>query len=136
MSGMSDDDFEIVRRVWAATARADPEAMRSDLHPDIVAVPFGADLEGKTYHGPDEVVGWFRDEILSTWESFRVIPQEFQRVGGKLLVTGRWNARGIESGVDLDIAATWVIEVRDGKIVYWHTYTDHQQALKEVGLDT
>jgi ketosteroid isomerase-like protein len=132
---MSDDDFEVVRRVWAAAGRADPEAMRGDLHPEIVAVPFGADLEGKAYRGPDEVVGWFRDEILSTWEFFRVIPQEFQRVGDRLLVTGRWQARGIESGVDLDIAASWVLELRDGQIVYWHTYTDHAQARRDAGLD-
>jgi ketosteroid isomerase-like protein len=132
---MPDDDFEIVRRVWAAAGRADPEAMRSDLHPEIVAVPFGADLEGKAYRGPDAVVGWFRDEILSTWEFFRVIPEEFQRVGERLLVTGRWQARGIESGVDLDIAASWVLELRNGQIVYWHTYTDHEQARRDAGLD-
>jgi ketosteroid isomerase-like protein len=36
--------------------------------------------------------------------------------------------------VELDIAATWVIEVRDGKIVYWQTYTDHGQALRDVGM--
>jgi ketosteroid isomerase-like protein len=132
---MSDEDFEVVRRVWAASSRADPDAMRSDLHPDIVAVPFGADLEGKAYHGPEAVIAWFRDEILSTWESFRVIPQRFERVGDKLLVTGRWNARGIESGVELDIAASWVLAVREGKIVYWHTYTDHEQARRDAGLE-
>jgi ketosteroid isomerase-like protein len=133
--GVPDEDFELVRRVWSAAGRADPESMRPDLHPDIVAVPFGAALEGKAYRGPDEVVGWFRDEILSTWEVFQVIPQEFQRVGDRILVTGRWKARGIESGVELDIPATWVLGVLDGKIVYWHTYTNHEDALRDVGLD-
>jgi hypothetical protein len=25
--------------------------------------------------------------------------------------------------------------VRDGKVVYWQTYTDHGQARREIGLD-
>jgi hypothetical protein len=37
--------------------------------------------------------------------------------------------------VELDIPATWVVEVRDGKITYWQTYTDRDQALREIGLE-
>jgi len=99
-----------------------------------VAVPFGAALEGKKYRGFTEVLGWWRHEILGTWEWFEVIPEEFRRVGGRILLTGQWNVRGKESGVELHIAATWVIEMRDGKVAYWQTYTDHSQALREVGL--
>jgi ketosteroid isomerase-like protein len=42
--------------------------------------------------------------------------------------------RGKGSGVELHIAATWVIAMRDGKVAYWQTYTDHGQALREIGL--
>jgi ketosteroid isomerase-like protein len=129
-----DDDIEVVRRAWAATNRGDQDAMMREYHPEIVAIPFGAAMEGKAYRGPDEVIGWFRDEILAAWETFQVLPETFERVGDKLLVRGRWNARGIESGVELDIQATWVVEVRDGKIAYWQTYTDHAQARRDVGL--
>ncbi len=128
------DDADVVRRAWAAASRKDPDAMARELHPEVVAIPFGAAMEGKAYRGRDEVMGWWRDEILATWDVFEVLPDRFERVGDKLLVTGRWNARGIESGVELDIAATWVIEVRDGKIAYWQTYTDHTEARREVGL--
>jgi 2-(1,2-epoxy-1,2-dihydrophenyl)acetyl-CoA isomerase len=132
---MGDEDFEVVRRAWAATSRADPEAMLAEWHPDIVAVPFGAAMEGKAYRGPDEVMGWWREEILASWEYFQVLPERFQRAGDKLLVTGRWKARGRESGVQLDIAASWLVEVRDGKLAYWQTYTDHAQARREAGLE-
>jgi ketosteroid isomerase-like protein len=131
-----EDDAEVVRRAWAAASRGDQDAMMREYHPEIVAIPFGAAMEGKAYRGPDEVVRWWRDEILATWETFQVLPEKFERVGDKLLVTGRWNARGIESGVELDIQATWVIEVRDGKIAYWQTYTDPAQARRDVGLGT
>ena len=132
---MTDDDFEVVRRVWAAFSRGDRDGMLQELHPDIVTVPFGAALEAKAYRGRQEVMGWWRDEILTNWESFQVLPEEFERAGDKLLVTGRWNARGKESGVELDVSASWVVEVRDGKIAYWQTYTDHAQARRDAGLE-
>ena len=131
---MADDDVELVRRVWAAFTRGDQDEWRRDVHPDIVAIPFGAALEGKSYRGHDGVLSWWNDEILVTWELFEVHPEQFERVGDKLLVTGRWKARGIESGVDLDLPASWVIEVRDGMIAYWQTYTDPEQARRDIGL--
>jgi ketosteroid isomerase-like protein len=124
-----------VRRAWAAFSRVDFDGVLRDLDPEVVVVPFGAAMEGKSYEGHAGVLGWWRDEILVNWEHFQVFPERFERVGERLLVTGRWNARGSESGVDLDIPATWVIEVRDAKIVYWQTYTDHAQARRDIGLD-
>ena len=132
---MSDADFEVVRRAWAAASSTDVDGMVAELHPDVVAIPFGAALESKAYRGPEQVVGWLRDEILVSWDFFQVLPERFERVGARLLVTGRWKARGIESGVELDIPASWVVEVRDGKVAYWQTHTDHDQARREVGLD-
>lgn len=132
---MSDADFEVIRRAWAATSRADTDGMVAELHPEVVAVPFGAALEGRDYRGPEEVLRWLHDEILVSWEFFQVLPERFERVGERLLVTGRWKARGLESGVELDIPASWVVEVRDGKVAYWQTYTDHGQARRDIGLD-
>ena len=132
---VSDADFEVVRRAWAAASSADLDGMVAELHPEVVAIPFGATLEGKAYRGPEQVVSWLRNEILVSWEFVQVLPERFERVGEQLLVTGRWKARGRESGVELDIPASWVVEVRDGKVAYWQTYTDHGQARREIGLD-
>jgi ketosteroid isomerase-like protein len=130
-----DSDFEAIRRAWAAFSRVDEDGFRREVQPDIVAVPFGAVMEGESYRGVEEVVGWWRHEILSSWEWFEVIAEEFRRVGDRILVTGQWNARGRGSGVELRMRATWVIEVRDGKVGYWQTYTDQAQALRHVGLE-
>jgi ketosteroid isomerase-like protein len=124
-----------VRRCWAAANRNDEAAMLRECHEDVVAVPFGAEMEGKSYRGHDGVMQWWRHDIRASWEQFEVFPERFERVGDKLLVTGRWNARGVGSGVQLDIPAAWVIEVRDGKVAYWQTYTDHAQARRDIGLD-
>jgi len=130
-----DADFEVIRRAWRASGQKDLAALERDLDPDIVTIPFGAAMEGKSYRGVDAVVGWLRDEIWANWEHFDTVPEEFMRVGQRILVTGRWHARGKASGVEFDIPATWVIEVRDGKITYWRTYTDRHQALRDIGLE-
>jgi ketosteroid isomerase-like protein len=127
-------DFEVIRRAWEATNRGDEEAVRRAVHPDIEAVPFGAALEGARYRGIEEVVGWWR-QTLASWEVWHIHAEEFRRVGDRILVTGKWHVRGKGSGVELDMPATWIIEVRDGKIAFWRTYTDRGQALEELGLD-
>ena len=132
---MPDDDFELVRRAWAAASRGDEEGMLAEFHPKIVAIPFGAAMEGKAYRGHEGLLSWWRDEIQASWNYFEVLPEQFQRVGERILVTGRWHARGRESGVELDLPASWIIEVRDGKIAYWQTYTDLGQARRDIGLD-
>jgi ketosteroid isomerase-like protein len=132
---MSDPDFEVVLRAWAAFSRVDLDAMLKELHPRVVAVPFGATLEGREYRGIEQVRRWWCDEILATWDFFRVIVDGFQRVGSRLLVTGRWYARGAESGVELDTPASWIIDVIDGKIAYWRTYTEQDQARRDIGLE-
>jgi ketosteroid isomerase-like protein len=132
---MSDPDFEVVLRAWEAFSRVDLDAMIKELHPRVVAVPFGATLEGREYRGIEQVQGWWRDEILATWDFFRVLVDGFQRVGSRLLVTGRWYARGAESGIELDTPASWIIDVIDGKIAYWRTYTEQDQARRDIGLE-
>jgi ketosteroid isomerase-like protein len=129
-----DADFDVIRRAWRASGQKDLAAFERDLDPDIVTIPFGAAMEGKSYRGVDAVVGWLRDEIWASWEQFDTVPEEFTRVGDKVLVRGHWRATGKESGVELVIRATWVVEVRNGKIAYWQTYTDHEDALRDLGL--
>ena len=132
MSGAA--EFEVVREVWNAFSREDDESAVALIHPDAVIVPFGAALEGKSYAGHDQILGWMRDDIRTNWEWFYTDPHEFRKVGEKLLVYGRWRARGRDSGVELDVPATWVVEVRDGKIAGWQTFTDRDEAHRTVGL--
>jgi ketosteroid isomerase-like protein len=130
-----DPDFATIRRAWSAFSRLDVEGFRRVVQPDVVAVPFGAAMEGRSYQGFEEILGWWHDEILVAWEWFEVVPEQFRRVGDRILVTGHWNTCGKESGIELKIAASWVIEVRDGRLAYWRTYTDHAQARRDIGLD-
>jgi ketosteroid isomerase-like protein len=131
---MDDRDFELVRKAWAATSGRDITPALEFYSEDIEVVPFGAALQGRSYRGHDGVLDWWQNEIVPSWESFQVIPHEFQRVGDRLLVFGRWLARGRASGVELEIPATWIVEIRAGKIAGWQTFTERGEALDAVGL--
>lgn len=129
-----EDDFDVVRTVWAAFSNGDHEAALTRIQPDAVIVPFGAMLEGRRYAGHDEITEWWEKDIGGTWEWFQTDPQEFRKIGDRILVYGRWRARGRDSGVELEVAATWVIQVRDGKIAFWQTFTDRDEAHRFIGL--
>jgi ketosteroid isomerase-like protein len=134
-SESADPEFELVRETWAAFNRDDLEGGLAHIHPDATIVPFGAALEGQSYKGHEEIRRWWVKEIRSTWEHFGTVPIEFTKAGKFLVVYGFWRARGQSSGVDLDVPATWVIEVRDGRIAGWWTFTDRAEAHRMVGLE-
>jgi len=127
-------DFEVVRQVWEGFSDGDDAAALALIDSDAVVVPFGAALEGKQYAGREEIMEWMTGDIRVNWEWFHTIPQEFRKVGDRILVYGHWRARGRDSGVELDVPATWVVDVRDGKIVFWRTFTDRDEAHRFIGL--
>ncbi len=132
---MSDLDFEVIRRAWAAQSRRDETGFRAELDPAIEIVPFGAEIARGSHQGPDQVIQWWHAELLANWEIYETIPEQFRRVGRRILVTGRLHARGKQSGVELDRPAAWIMEVRDGKIAFWRTYTDPAEAARDLEAD-
>ena len=131
---MAQNDAHVVRRAWAALNRRDVEAFLDCMDPDVEAVPFGAAMEGRVYRGHEGVVDWLENELWTAYETFEVYPEESRHVGERLIVFGHWIARGKESGVELEVKASWVVDVKGGKIARWQTYTELDEALQAVGL--
>jgi ketosteroid isomerase-like protein len=123
-----------VCEVWGAFSREDLDYALLWIHEDATAIPFGAAMEGRRYEGHAGVIEWFTQEIQVNWEQFDTHPSEYRKLGDKLIVYGVWKARGRDSGVQLEMPATWVVEVRDGKIAYWQTFTDRAEAHDFAGL--
>jgi ketosteroid isomerase-like protein len=133
---VTDADFDLIRRAWAAQSRRDESGFRGALHPAIEAVPFGAEIADRSYRGRDRVMHWWHEELYADWEVYETIPEHFRRVGARILVSGRWHARGRQSGVELNMPAAWIIEVRDGLIAYWQTFTDPAEAAHAIAHGT
>jgi len=129
------EEYELVRETWAAFSRADLDAGLERLHPEVEIVPFGAALEGRSYRGRAGVQRWFEEELAAAWERFETIPENYREVGGQLIVYGHWSAQARSTGVEIEMPATWVIEIRDGLISRWETFTDRAEAHRKAGLE-
>ena len=70
-----DEDFEVVRLTWAAAGRLDEGGVAQNLHPEIVAVPFGAAMENRAYRGPAEVMSWWQTRSSRTGSPSRCSPR-------------------------------------------------------------
>jgi ketosteroid isomerase-like protein len=124
------EDFEVVRTAWEGFSQNRVDDVLRHLHSDVELIPFGAAMEGRSYRGHAGVREWWEHEIEANWETFETHAEDFEQVGDRLVVFGHWVARGRTSGVDLYRRATWVVDVTDGKISRWQTYTDRDEALR------
>jgi len=100
---MSDDIVEIVRGIYAHWARGEMWAGADAFDRDVVFESFMPDSSERVVcRGLDEVAAFLR-EFLAQWRKYRLIGEEFERIGSdKVLVRGRQTATGRQSGVDVE----------------------------------
>ena len=128
----------IARRSFAAFNRSVAEGaddFYEFLDPQIEWIPITALLDGRAYRGPEGVRRWV-DDMKRYWELYEAKWEEVRDLGdGRVLALGTWHARGRRGGVQLSFQqAAWLIDLRDGKLTRFQTFTDRRKALEAVGL--
>ena len=131
---MPQENTELLRQWFEATARRDLATLREIASPDLEYVPIMAAFEGRVYRGHEGVEQWL-EELYEYWETFEPVGEEFHERGDTVIALGCWRARGRASGAQLDNEpATWVVEFQDGKMTRLQTYTSRTEAFKDLGL--
>jgi ketosteroid isomerase-like protein len=131
---MSRENVEVVKALFAAFSDRNLIAATTVLDHEVEIRPgLVGGLEGTVYRGPTGNEQFWTD-IDATWAEFRIEPEEFRDLRGRVLVLGRAFARGRESGVVLDQPAAWIAEVRDGKVVKFRSFSNQPEALDAAGL--
>ena len=131
---MRGKNVQQVQRMAETFNRRDLEALLDVIDPDVEWIPIMATLEGRVYRGHEGMRQWL-DDLSTDWEVFETHQEEFREIGDRVLVFGRWRARARSSGVELENEpASWVIDLKDGKVVRLQTYTDRREAVEAVGL--
>ena len=118
---MSEENVEVVRRVYEGWARGDFTRIE-EFDPDIEFEM--ADWPHQTrVTGIDAMWDTWR-ATLSAWTDFRSTPTEIIDFGDRVLATNLIEGRGKESGADVsaDTATVWTL--RDGKVVKMALYWD------------
>jgi ketosteroid isomerase-like protein len=129
------EPIRMVRQVLDSFARRDVQAALELADPRIeLVLPATADVTrgGKPYRGFEGVFAYFRD-IARVWDELEIVPRDFREVADDVLVFGRLRARRV-GGLLLDVPAQWLFQIRDGKVVYVHSYPSQEEALEAAGL--
>jgi ketosteroid isomerase-like protein len=124
-----------MRRVFDGWKARDFDALLDLADPRIFAqlrLPPGDAT--RSYRGHDEILAFLRDGD-ERYEHFEAEPRAFA-VGstGRVFAEGSVSYRTRDGG-GMASVAYWVCEVRDGKIVFWESFSDRRRALMAAGLE-
>jgi ketosteroid isomerase-like protein len=132
---MSQENVEIVRRLWQAFVDGGLDALMEYFDPEVNwRAMEGAPDDVGEMQGKDAVRRYLQD-WLDTFEGITSIPTDVTDAGDDLVVaalhvTGRARLSGIETELRYAVVYTF----RDGRIVRGREYADRQQALEAAGL--
>lgn len=136
---MSQENVEVVRRVYEASARRDSAAVLALYDPDVELDnsrgAFG-DVTGRgVYRGHEEIRRAFRD-LFDAWENYENECEELIDAGDQVISVSTARGRGRASGLEVEWkreAGVWTI--RDGRIARVVWFPTREEALAAVGLE-
>jgi ketosteroid isomerase-like protein len=129
---MSQENVEIVRRVYDALNRGAWDAAFRETH---------ADFEMTTQRGLDagtlqrrEAVQRFGEDYVAMFDSLVLEPEEFLANGDQVVVVVTRRARPRGGSVDIVVRNGHLWTVRDGAILSMKSFPDPEDALTAAGL--
>jgi ketosteroid isomerase-like protein len=134
---MSQENVEVVRRMWIAFRDRDWATAFEPVHPNIEMDTTRAPIRGldRVYKGREEVARFWL-EWLEAWGAHHIEDAEFIDAGDQVVVwTTRHTVTGRGSGIDVEIPPyAWVAALSQGKVVRGTMYMDKDEALEAAGL--
>jgi ketosteroid isomerase-like protein len=133
---MSQENVEIVRRLFVLISRGDDEALWDELPPEAVFDFSRRLLDPVVLRGREEMRAWAERE-RQMWKGghFAWQPKELIDAGDKVLALTRVSGRGKASGVEVEAYVWAVATFRNGKPVELTYFgEDRAAAFKAVGL--
>jgi ketosteroid isomerase-like protein len=136
---MSEENVELVRRVYAAHDRRDFDAVFAEYDPQVewrideVATELSVGFD-PIYRGHEGIRAFWR-EWFKAWEIVNFEYEEFIDAGDRVVVVLSQRMRGRKSGLELDwnsYAQVWTIS--GGKVVAVRFLPTRAEALEAVGL--
>lgn len=132
---MSEENVELVRRVYVALTKGDSDTLRDLALPEFV-IDFSRRLvDPGVLKDRDEALAFF-SQSRDTWDDWPVWePQELVDSGDKVVALIRTSARGKGSGVEVEAYVWNLWTLRDGKLVELTYFGDDRAAaLEAAGL--
>ena len=132
---MSQENVEIVRRIYCRTLKLDPDLLAglAELATSDTVFDFtDAYPDGDVVNGLE---GVRRIAANWPWEALHFDPERFLDVDGRrVLVFVRATAMGMGSGVPVERRTAHECTFSDGSLVHFKVYSDREKALEAAGL--
>ena len=129
---MSQQNVEIVRRLYEAMAARDLAALAKLTPPDAEWIPDSRVGEGPI-RGRDNVIRFFMDRA-AMFDEIRLEPERIWEKDDKVLVFVSVTGRGQGSGAGFEIRIGHLWTVRDGVVTRGEGYGNRNEALEALGL--
>jgi ketosteroid isomerase-like protein len=128
-------DSELIRMAYEAWNSGDRDAWLQTLHPQAEwhTSSVYPDLD-PVYRGHERLAEFWRHQH-EAWEAHRIEVERFDEQGDCFVVEVRFRAKGIDSGLDVDMKATHAIRVRNGLIVAGVTRSTAEEAREALPED-
>ncbi len=126
---MSQENVEVVRSFYEAIRRGDVGTVLGLMDPQVEWNEAENFLyaDRSPYIGPDQILNGVFMRLMSEWEGFKAIPEQFIGMGDTVAVTGRYQGTYRETGKSVNAQLVHVYTVKDGKLVKFQQYTDTAQ---------
>src|ERR1700731_1435481 len=130
---MSQENVEIVRRLYEAWQRDGYGVVPELMDPDIEFVNPVYAVEPGTRHGYDGFAAAARS-LSSVYSDFRASAAEFYDVGDRVAVTATVTTRSAGRDVPIEAQRGYVFDFRGGKVIRFAWFSSPAEALDAVGL--
>ena len=131
---MSQENVEIVRRLFESFNSEDIERIVEFMHPDLeVEIAAAVSAEPDTYRGPDGIRRYF-DSFQEVMDEIRFEPEELWDVGDSVVVALRLTAKGRQTAIAVEQRTGAVWTIRDGRVIGVRTYASAAAALEAAGI--
>jgi ketosteroid isomerase-like protein len=132
---MSEENVEVVQRIYSDWERGNFETVKEVLDPDVVFETFMPDSPESVIVEGRERIREFMLEWFGQWQNYRVIGDEFRRIDeSRVFAGGRQAAAGHTSGVEVESPGFTIWTFRSGKVVRLVAHYDRSAALEAAGL--
>jgi ketosteroid isomerase-like protein len=129
---MSQENVERMRESLEQFNRGDVAGALRYFHPKVRFEHRLVELQGDVT-GIDAVRDWFVDAI-NLFDRWTVDCDDFRDLGDRVLALGTVHALGKESGVEVEMPFTVLVEIKDGLVTDFTDYGDREKALEAARL--
>ena len=130
---MSQEDVEVVRRMWEMWSAGDLEGVASLVSLDVDCFPAPGELTPKRFQGRKAFLNYAK-EWMADFSEYALEGGEFHDVGDCVIVVGRVVGRGRGSGAEVSAHDAWLYRLKDGLVIEYRECGTKERALEAAEL--